>query len=244
MDRGWMNDGVCRLCASTRLEPRFRVAGHALDRCRACRFVQVRDRPADEELQAIYGEGFFHGAKYDDGYSQRKENSRRLELLDRAGLSRGARVLDVGCATGDFIGAAADSFDMWGLDVSSFATEEARRKNPRFAGQIVTGFVEDARFERDFFDAIVMWDVVEHVWDPVAVCKRLVEHLRPGGLLVISTPDIGAPTARVMGKRWAFMTPPQHLGFFDGASMARLLEGHLGLRIVSTGSRGKWVNVG
>jgi hypothetical protein len=47
-----------------------------------------------------------------------------------------------------------------------------------------------------------------------------------------------------MGRRWAFMTPPQHLGFFNGASIGRLLEGRLGLRIVASASTGKWVNVG
>src|SRR5262249_22622818 len=62
--------------------------------------------------------------------------------------------------------------------------------------------------------------------------------------LVLSTPDIGAVTARVMRTRWAFMTPPEHLGFFTADSLAFLLERQLGLQTVSSVANGKWVNIG
>ena len=52
--------------------------------------------------------------------------------------------------------------------------------------------------------------------------------LKPGGTLVLSTPDIGAITARVMRTRWAFMTPPEHLGFFNASSLSFMLERQLG----------------
>ena len=172
------------------------------------------------------------------------ENRRRLALLKGCGLKSGARILDAGCATGDFLAFARTTFDMWGLDVSEFAVEQARRKNPGIDHQIHAGFVEQQAYSPASFDAIVLWDVLEHLWDPVSTCRSLLDALRPGGYFVISTPNIGAGVARLMGRRWAFMTVPEHLGFFDHRTMTYLLEDRLGLQCVRWQTRGKWANLG
>lgn len=235
---------ACRLCDAADLARHFEVRGSTLDRCRRCGFVQVRDQPSAAELEAIYGETYFASSKYADLRAQQRENQRRLDLLEHAGVAPGGRVLDVGCATGDFIAAAGDRYDLWGLDVSPFATGVARERNPRFAAQVRTGFIEDQAFEPASFDAIALWDVVEHLWDPRRVLRQLVAHLRPGGSLILSTPDIGAVTARLMGRRWAFMTPPEHLGFFCARSLRSVLDEQIGLRTTWSEAHGKWVNAG
>jgi 2-polyprenyl-3-methyl-5-hydroxy-6-metoxy-1,4-benzoquinol methylase len=247
--RPWANNPcmattICRLCSSEDLRLLYEVRGSTLDRCSRCGFVQVREQPTAEELRAIYAGGYLGKGKYEDLTAQRRENERRLALLEHAGVPSGGKVLEVGCATGEFIALAGARFDMWGLDLSPVATDLARQTNPRFAAQIFTGFIEDQHFQPAQFDAIVLWDVIEHLWDPRKVCHELVKYLRPGGSLLLSTPDIGAVTARVMRNRWAFMTPPEHLGFFSTPSLEFLLERDLGLRTTSSESRGKWANVG
>lgn len=239
-----MSRASCRLCSSADLCLHLAVQEHSLDRCGSCGFVQVRDRPSQHELRALYGDGYFKRGKYDEEFAQRKEGERRLGLLARARVPTGGRVLDAGCATGDFIALGSSRYEMWGLDVSTYATELAVQKNPSCAARIFTGFIEEQRFEPDFFDAIVMWDVIEHIWDPRSVLRRLVSHLRPGGSLILSTPDVGALTARLMRSRWAFMTPPEHLGFFSPPSLRFLLEADLGLDTTSSETSGKWVNLG
>jgi 2-polyprenyl-3-methyl-5-hydroxy-6-metoxy-1,4-benzoquinol methylase len=235
---------ICRLCSSEELRFLYEVRGSTLDRCARCRFVQVREQPSAEELRAIYAGGYLGKGKYEDLTAQRRENERRLALLEQAGVPAGGRVLEVGCATGEFIALAGERFDMWGLDLSPVAIDLARTKNPRFAAQIASGFIEEQAFQPAQFDAIVLWDVIEHLWDPRKVCHELVRYLRPGGTLLLSTPDIGAATARLMRNRWAFMTPPEHLGFFSTPSLEYLLEQDLGLRTTSSRSHGKWANVG
>lgn len=237
-------DDQCRLCASQQLQLLFEVRGCTLHRCGSCGFVQVRDRPTEEELREIYAAAYFARGKYTDDVAQHRENERRLDLIARAGVAPGARVLDAGCATGDFIEVASKRYDMWGIDVSAFATEQAREKNPDRAHKILTGFVEEQQLEPKSFDAIVMWDVIEHIWDPEPVCRSLVGLIKPGGAFVLSTPDIGAITARLMRSRWAFMTPPEHLSFFSTTSLDYLLEQKLGLTTVSSTASGKWANIG
>ncbi len=238
-----MVEHPCRLCGAQTLSFLYSVNQCAIERCSACGFVQVKDTPADEAFATQYAPSYFERGKYQDRLAQEKEYQKRVALLVAAGLPEGARVLDAGCATGDFIEYVGDRYDMWGLDISDHAIEIAKQKNPHRSAQLFAGTVEDSNFQPGSFDAIVMWDVVEHIRNPVEACRHLVKFLRPGGLLFLSTPDIGAPTARVMQRYWAFMTPPEHLGFFNHRSLTRLLEKDLGLQSERLFSTGKWVNV-
>ena len=233
----------CRVCGQTDLSFLYRVRGCTLEKCSSCQFVQVATQPSREELEATYSDEYFDKGKYEDEFAQRKENERRLALIEGLGLPGGAKVLDAGCATGEFIAFAASRFDMWGIELSAYAAERAREQNPNRSDQIFAGFVEECALELASFDAIVMWDVIEHLSDPVGACAKLTSLLKPGGFFVVSTPDIGAWAAKLFGKRWAFMTPPEHLGFFDDTSMDQLFR-ELDLAPVSQSSRGKWANVG
>jgi len=199
--------------------------------------------PSTAALHDIYAEPYFDHGKYDNEFAQRREYEKRMALLSQTGLPKGARILDAGCATGDFIAFASPHYDMWGLELSPFAAEKARERNPDIAAQIRAGVIEEQDFAPGFFDAIVMWDVVEHIPKPVDACDKLLRVLRPGGFLLVSTPDIGALTARLMKRYWAFMTPPEHLGFFNHRTLRRMLEKRLDLEMLHQSSTGKWVNV-
>jgi len=93
------------------------------------------------------------------------------------------------------------------------------------------------------FDAICLWDVIEHLRDPVAVCRSLVRMLKPGGYLFLSTPDTGALIARLMGSDWAFMIPPLHLGYFSRSSLNHLFRACVPMQIRSYSTRGKWTSI-
>jgi SAM-dependent methyltransferase len=205
--------------------------------------VQVRDTPSAEFLAELYGDSYFDRGKYTEDLAQLREQERRLQLLRDAGLPQGAKVLDAGCATGGFVKCAKSHFDMWGVDISSFAVEEARETNPEVADQLFAGLLEDLNFEPHSFDAIVLWDVVEHLTFPKGTITELARLLKPGGLLYLSTPNVGAMTARLMGRRWAFMTPPEHMCLFDRKTLSRLLS-DAGCSPQFWMTRGKWVNTG
>lgn len=232
----------CRACGSDRQRHLYEVEGFAIDRCRACGFVQVRDEPAPEVLDGIYAVLHLKHATFRTEAAAAAENDRRLKLLDKL-VPRGSRVLDAGCASGDFLQVAKGSFLLSGMDVSEGAIEVAKARNPELATRLWAGRVEDIAADRGPFDAIVLWDVIEHVWDPIVTCRSLFQHLAPGGLLVLSTPDAGALTARLMGKRWAFMIPPEHLGLFSQKSLRRLFESVVPGEILYHRSLGKSTNV-
>ena len=69
-----------------------------------------------------------------------------------------------------------------------------------------------------------MWDVLEHVTDPEADIRIIARLLRPGGVIAINTPDSGSLYARVMGKEWHLLVPPEHLHLFSERSITALLR--------------------
>ena len=80
------------------------------------------------------------------------------------------------------------------------------------------------------FDVIVMLDVIEHLPDPRGMLRLLARHLAPGGIVVITTGDFGSLVARLSGRYWRLMTPPQHLWFFTQPSLRAMAAG-LGLAV-------------
>jgi len=233
---------VCRICGSSEVTPHLTIESEVLDRCAECGFVQVRHRPSEDSFEEIYSDSYFAHSKYRDPRALQLENSRRLALL-RQVLTEGAEVLDAGCSTGDFVWSAKSCYRIHGIDYSRYAIERARSANPDVAERLVAGRLEDSPFAGHRFDGICLWDVIEHLWDPVSVVMDLLSRLKPGGYLFISTPAIDAPMARLAGRYWAFMTPPEHLGFFTRRSFEALFREPLPGRIERMFRRGKWANV-
>jgi SAM-dependent methyltransferase len=129
----------------------------------------------------------------------------------------GGRILDIGCATGFFLERArAAGFDCYGVEVSGYSSAVARAA----LGQerIFTGVVETCPFAGASFDVITMFDLFEHVRDPLNTLCAAHRLLRDDGIVVIMTPDIESPTARLMGKTWTHFKP-EHLFYFGPRSM-------------------------
>lgn len=233
----------CRLCAARNIKLLYQVSTYNVVRCRKCGFVQVSDHPGGSELHTLYSEKYFQRGKYVKDKAIENVCRRRINWLINNGVKNTAKVLDVGCATGDFIGSAKSHFEMWGVDISEYAVAIAKEQNPDVAEHISCSMVEDIRFEDEFFDAIVLWDALEHIRDPLSVISNLTRHLKPGGILAISTPNIGSTVAKLMGRYWALMTVPEHLSFFDYNTLKILTE-KVGLEVQNWVSQGTWGNLG
>ena len=82
----------------------------------------------------------------------------------------------------------------------------------------------DVELEPEAFDAVTMWDYIEHSTDPLGDLRRAARVLRPGGLLLISTGDAGSVVARASGPRWHLLTPRHHNFFFTRDSLERALR--------------------
>lgn len=146
---------------------------------------------------------------------------RRIRLLKELGA--GGRLLDVGSACGFFIEAALENdFDAYGIEFSKEAVALAK---PEIQKRITIGDVNLLR-ERggEQFDVVVAFDIIEHTQNPVQFLEEIGQILRPGGWLMLATPDTGHFLRYVMGSRWPMLQPMQHTYLFSKAAMHLALQ--------------------
>jgi 2-polyprenyl-3-methyl-5-hydroxy-6-metoxy-1,4-benzoquinol methylase len=196
-------------------------AGHlAIVRCTRCDLLMTNPGDDDATLARVYA------ALEDRAYDAEGENRARvarshLAFVQRHRAPPGA-LLDVGCATGTFVRIACDTgWQTTGLDASAWSLDRARERCPRAA--FVRGLVEDAAFPAASFDAVTLWDTLEHVPDPAAVLGRVHAWLRPGGWLFVNVPNAASATARLLGRRWMLLLR-EHLWYFSPRTLAALLR--------------------
>jgi SAM-dependent methyltransferase len=100
---------------------------------------------------------------------------------------------------------------------------------------IIPSTLQEAELPQRSYDAITMWDVVEHVPDPISFLRTAYMLLKPGATLILNVPNLDSWQARVLRKRWPLILP-EHLNYFNKSSL-RLAAETVGLKLVSFGSR-------
>lgn len=218
---------VCNLCGSTEPERLFNKDGYSVVRCRRCSLVYVGDELESIDFAALYGKDYYLSedkrlfSNYLAEEPERLASARsRVEKLKK--LKKTGRLLDVGCAAGFFLEAAKPYYDVVGVDLSEYSSSYARE---RFGLNVLTGNLEQAELPENSFDVVTLWDVIEHVADPLAVMCEVGRILRPGGIAVVATGDIESLHARIAGENWPLLAPPWHLYYFSRKTLKRLGEG-------------------
>lgn len=131
----------------------------------------------------------------------------------------------MGCATGYCLRAARErGWEVLGVDISEFAAQYAASQ---YGLRVVAGRLQDLECPDGHFDAVTMWDLLEHVLDPTGELLQANRVLRPGGVLALSTPcaDTPNPNKSPDDPKRAFWqaNPPEHLYYFLFSNMTMLL---------------------
>ncbi len=220
----------CRLCGSSdttgQLIPLFVKDQHEVCRCKACNLVFLNFDPTPTFLKEYYAEDFFNDTGKKHGYSHYENESKSFHatFLERIKqirkFSDGGSLLDVGCATGTFLEAASKYWDVSGSEISAYAAKMARQKG----FEVYEGGVEELKHLTTQFDVVTMWDVIEHVAQPVKTIKLIGNIVKPGGIVALTTGDVGSLVARLSGRKWHLYNIPQHLSYFDTDTIRKLLE--------------------
>jgi SAM-dependent methyltransferase len=130
-----------------------------------------------------------------------------------------ALLLDVGCGNGEFLSKIrALGWHAVGLEFDPKACALGSSRGL----QIVRGSVPDTSFDSESFDAITLHHVIEHVHDPRAVLDELLRLLKPGGTIVLTTPNWHSCGAAFFGPAWRGLEPPRHLVLFTPDSLLNL----------------------
>ena len=135
-------------------------------------------------------------------------------------------LLDVGCGTGAY--AAAMQARGWTVRGSEFDPQAARTARTRHGIEVDLGELAAIAYPDRAFDAITVRHVLEHVQEPIGFLAECWRILRPGGRLVIVTPNVDSLGHRHFGERWRGLEQPRHLFLYRGASL-RALFGRIGV---------------
>ena len=237
-------DAICNVCATEvtgAQAPRWVKDGFDIVRCSGCGLVFRRELPTAAELREIYSEEYFRRPEDDadgQGYADylsdeplhRLNGSSRAKKL--AALAAPGRLFDVGAAAGFFMDEARkQGWDVAGVDVSPHMALWGRAQ---LGLDLRTGEFRSADLLAGSYDAVTMWDYIEHSADPCGDLAAARALLRPGGVLAISTGDVSSVVARLSGRRWHLLTPRHHNFFFSTATLSRACR-RAGFDVVSTG---------
>ena len=238
-----MSHRPCVVCGTPHPTLQFKKDGHDMVRCGRCGCLYVGQDPASIDFNALYGEAYYTGgsdAVFADYVGQerarRAQARRKLAVLRHLPprVARQGRLLDVGCAAGFFLAEAQRHYEVQGVELSTWSSAFARE---RLQLPIFTGTLHQAALPADRFDVITLWDVIEHVPDPVPLLAEAARVLKPGGRLVLTTGDWGSAYAQRHGANWHLMTPPWHLTMFSRSTLAQSAA-RAGLRPVGWRSEG------
>jgi 2-polyprenyl-3-methyl-5-hydroxy-6-metoxy-1,4-benzoquinol methylase len=194
-------------------------------RCRTCGFTWIPDGVVHTPrgLSIYEDEALNFYAQYTDYYRDQSAIDAARAKVDW--VSRfappGARLLDVGANVGAFVKCASERFDALGIEPNPGAVAWARE---HMGARVEMGSIFDevtAYVGR--FDALTMFDVIEHVDDPTAALRQCRRYLAAGGVLFITTPDIGSLSGRLLGRAWYYIDLEQHVSLFSMATLKRLL---------------------
>jgi len=179
----------------------------------------MNPRPDLERIQTNYE------AMADDFYTHEEAGRRRsadsiLKYLKK--LNKKGKMLDVGCATGYLLDQARkQGWEVYGVELSAWAVDYA--KNKLQLPNITQGSLKDANYPENFFDVVILKDVIEHLTDPKETLEQVRHVLKPSGIICCNTPDIDSFASKLLGAKW-WGIKQSHLYYFNKNSLSVLFE--------------------
>jgi SAM-dependent methyltransferase len=200
--------------------------------CMSCGLAYRSFRPTNAQLSRLYR--MADDSTYEAEMPNRLRTAERHRRIVNKFVRGTGTVLDVGCASGAFLGLMRESgWRVAGVEPSGSQFQRAvQLLGP--AEDIQQCVLQEASLQGNF-DLVTMWDVLEHVTNPPEFLTMAASLLRPGGCLILNVPRIDSPAARLLGRRWPVLLA-EHLNYFTIPSL-RICGETAGLGLVHTGQR-------
>jgi len=209
---------VCNLCGAAGSRPFAQRDGLGVVACVGCGLVYVNPRFDAPAVKQHYNSGESSRIQYylDAGAADRRSFAEILERAEKVLPGRG-RVLDVGPNVGTCLVVARErGWETHGIEINAEAARYCREQRGL---DVVPGTLERHTYPAGSFDVILMGDVIEHLRDPLGVLRVVLGLLRPGGIVMISTPNIARWAGRLLQIK-----PEEHLYYFTPATMGAMLD--------------------
>lgn len=199
-----------------------------VNQCLHCGLIFQHPMPDKKQIQNLYHEGYYTGSadfSYEDERKTEKFSNfvwdARIKKLQKS-IKTGSQVknfLDIGCSFGGLLKRAQKAgFNAYGVELSDYSRKTAE---DFFKGRIFENFLT-AGFQSDFFDAVSLIEVIEHLSNPEAYLKEIYRVLKPGGTVLIQTANLEARQAKKAGAGYHYFLPG-HLVYFSKRNLREKL---------------------
>lgn len=201
--------------------------------CKECKAAFTDPFLTQEEYEDFHAnhQVAFNGAGDEDALDAYEQN--KATMWEGMGLHKrkneisrlhpqAKRILDIGCGAGIFLDYMRDGgYEVEGMEISPWGYTNAKK---RFGLTVHTDLIENLDPPEQAFDAITLYDVLEHTTDPLAFLDNLKPWLNKGGIVVINLPNFDSFLSKVSGKYWVKLTPPDHTFHFSLKALQNLLD--------------------
>jgi SAM-dependent methyltransferase len=226
----------CDGCGSEAFNPLFEGTDLLLDlpghfflvQCSQCGLIRQNPRISWDSLKKYYPEDY---KPYTKLITTERSILRRLDR--RYGMWKrlhsiqrykyGGRLLDVGCGTGIFLGEAHRSgrWELVGIEPTLQAAEYASKT---LNIPCIPRRFNEVDMPEGSFDVLTMWNVLEHLENPIEDLRHAYQVLRPDGLLVLAIPNVDGIGPKLFGSYWMGWDLPRHLYLFPQKQLRKILE--------------------
>jgi 2-polyprenyl-3-methyl-5-hydroxy-6-metoxy-1,4-benzoquinol methylase len=241
----------CRVCGSTGHTFKVRKSTETYTSnwvtCGGCNVQRIYPYPAEAELAAYYNDRYLekkctgsvsHLLRFSPEYRPTVFNEYAQSVAD-VGLTTAtilkSNILDFGCADGIFLdwlrSLGANQDQLRGIDISEQMVELARQKGHR-----AVSVEAQAEFAGEKFDLVTLWDVLEHLSNPVETLRNLTQFLKPGGHILLQTPRAGL-LSDALGESFEHYLPIEHIHLFPRETLVNCML-PMGYRITKAMSFG------
>ena len=220
----------CPVCGSDGRAELWEKRGARYVVCNQCTLVYENPRLTVGGLKRFYSQRSYYIQEPSQNPNSGYENylvqctpalqAEYFNIALRFSKVKSGRFLDIGCGTGGVLAVAkSHGWEAVGLEISDWAVEQARAQGHT----VINATLQQAQFPDNQLDVVSMFDVLEHLPTPVEYLKEVYRILRPGGVLVIETPNIGGFFARYLYKEDSDLIKPRaHICLYTRQSARRL----------------------
>ena len=208
----------------------YKIPGHfAIRRCGQCGLIFLSPRPTPESLSVYYPDSYapYRRAIQDEPnglmrWMRRRNIRQRSRLVGRFAARSQGRLLDLGASTGIFMDDMRSlGWQVVGIELNERTAAYARE---RLGLEMICAELSQAQLPASHFDAITLWDVLEHTFDPAQILAEVWQQLADGGIIALTIPSWESLDRRLFGRYWVGYDAPRHLHVFPRPVIEAMLR--------------------